>query len=200
LDLFKKKVQQQQSDEELMVEVISHHSHHALTQLHARYSRKLLGYFIRMLHNDKDKAQDFVQDLFLKIMEKKHLYNPEKRFYTWMFTIAGNMCKTEYRKPMLQKISDDDYELNSVASHGENLVEKAKFKKLLRKSIHELEHHHKTVFILRYMEHFSLNEIAEVTETSVGTVKSRLFYATRKMAEQLKEYDPRYESNLFKMI
>ena len=49
------------------------------------------------------------------------------------------------------------------------------------------------------MEKFSLNEIAEITETSVGTVKSRLFYATKKMAELLKEFDPRYENNLFKM-
>ena len=182
-----------------MVEVINHHSHHALTQLHARYSRKLLGYFIRMLHNDQEKAQDFVQDLFLKILEKKHLYNPEKRFYTWVFTIAGNMCKTSYRRPLMQSISADDYELNSLASHGEDLLEKARFKKQLRESLNSLEYHHKTVFILRYMEHFSLNEIAEITETSLGTVKSRLFYATRKMAEQLKAYDPRYESNLFKL-
>lgn len=187
------------SDEELMVEIIDHHSHPALTLLHARYSRKLLGYFIRMLNNDKEKAQDFVQDIFLKLIEKKHLYNPEKKFYTWIFTIASNMCKTEYRKPFLQSISDDDYELNSLALHSEDLIEKARFRSLLKTSLQNLEHHHKTVFILRFMEKFSLNEIAEITETSLGTVKSRLFYATKKMSEQLKEYDPRYESNLFKL-
>ncbi len=187
------------SDEELMFEIIVHHSHPALTLLHARYSKKLLGYFIKMLNNDKEKAQDFVQDLFLRIMEKKHLFDPEKRFYTWMFTIASNMCKTEYRKPFLKSISDDDYELNSLAINSEDRMEKERFRQLLRESMQNLEHHHKTVFILRFMEKFSLNEIAEITETSLGTVKSRLFYATRKMAEQLKEYDPRYESSLFKM-
>lgn len=186
------------SDEELMVEIIVHHSHAALTLLHARYSRKLLGYFIRML-NDKDKAQDFVQDIFLRIMEKKHLFDPEKRFYTWVFTIASNMCKTEYRKPFLQSVSDDEHDLGHLAVTTEDHTEKERFRKLLRKSLHELEHHHKTVFILRFMEKFSLNEIAAITETPVGTVKSRLFYATKQMAEQLKEYDPRYENNLFKM-
>lgn len=187
------------SDEELMVEIIVHHSHAALTLLHERYSRKLLGYFIRMLNNDREKAQDFVQDIFLKLMEKKHLFDPEKKFYTWIFTIASNMCKTEYRKPFSQSVSSDEYELNALAVTGEDQLEKERFRKLLKQSIQNLEHHHKTVFILRFMEKFSLNEISEITETSLGTVKSRLFYATRKMAEQLKEYDPRYESDLFKM-
>lgn len=182
-----------------MVEIIVHHSHPALTILHARYSRKLLGYFIKMLNNDKEKAQDFVQDIFLKLMEKKHLFDPDKKFYTWIFTIASNMCKTEYRKPFSQSISDDEYELSALAFQTEDRIEKERFRKLLKQSLHNLEHHHKTVFILRFMEKFSLNEIAEITETSLGTVKSRLFYATRKMAEQLKEYDPRYESSLFKI-
>ena len=73
-----------------MVEVIDHHSPIALTELHRRYSSKLLGYFIKMMHHDQALAQDFVQELFLRILEKKHLYDPEKKFYTWVFTIARN--------------------------------------------------------------------------------------------------------------
>lgn len=189
----------QKSDEELMVLIMDHHSHPALIELHKRYSKKLLGYFIKMLNKDVEKAQDFVQDLFLKIMEKKHLFDPEKKFYTWIFTIASNMCKTAYRNPFLQRISEDGYEMNSKASLGDNLAEKEYFNILLEKSLNNLEEHHKTTFILRFMEHFSLQEIAEITETSLGTVKSRLFYATQKMAKELKEYNPKFESNLFKL-
>ena len=190
---------QQKSDEALMVEVINHHSHAAITDLHARYSRKLLGYFIRMLNHDTELAQDFVQEIFLKILEKKHLYDPTKKFYTWIFTIASNMCKTEFRKPFSTSISADEYELTTRAGLGEDLLEKQRFNALLEKSLQQLELHHKTVFVLRYIELFSLQEIAEITDTSLGTVKSRLFYATRKMTAQLKAYDPRYENNLFKM-
>ena len=86
------------SDEELMRDIISHHSHPAITELHRRYSPKLMGYFYNMLHKQEEIAQDFVQDLFLKILEKKHLYDPTKKFYTWVFTVASNMCKTSYRK------------------------------------------------------------------------------------------------------
>mgnify|MGYP001596748767 CR=1 FL=1 len=89
----------QQSDEELMVQVMDHHSSFsakqaeaALVELHHRYSKKLLGYFIKMLHKDVDLAQDFVQDIFLKLMEKKHLFDPNKKFYSWIFTIALTRC------------------------------------------------------------------------------------------------------------
>jgi RNA polymerase sigma-70 factor (ECF subfamily) len=187
------------SDEELMVQVMDHHSHPAIVELHSRYSQKLLGYFMKMLNKDLDLSQDFVQEIFLKILEKKHLYDPSKKFYTWLFTIASNMCKTSYRRVPFNRISDDGYELNQSIHLNENLADKENFKQLLHESIETLEFGQKTVFVLRYMEQFSLNEIAEIMEISTGTVKSRLFYATQKIAKQLSIYDPQYESNLFKL-
>lgn len=183
------------SDEELMREVIAHHSHPAITELHRRYSPKLMGYFYKMLNKQEETAQDYVQELFLKILEKKHLYDPSKKFYTWIFTVASNMCKTSYRNQYV--IS---YEEN-LTEHGhltEDLAEKERFHAHLEKSMSNLEHAHKTVFVLRHMEHFSLQEIADITEVSLGTVKSRLFYATQKMVEQLKIYEPAGLDQLFK--
>ena len=194
----------QQSDEQLMVQLMDHHSpssakqaEAALVELHARYSKKLLGYFIKMLNKDVDLAQDFVQELFLKIMEKKHLFDPEKKFYSWVFAIASNMCKTAYRHH--GKLVELNAENSKLAVLDDNTVEKKLFLSALQKSIDELEHYHKTVFVLRYLEHFSLNEIADITESSLGTVKSRLFYATRKITESLKHYDPSFETHVFKM-
>jgi len=187
------------TDEELMVQIMDHHSHTAIMELHRRYSQKLLGYFIKMLQKDVDLAQDFVQEIFLRILEKKHLFDPEKKFYTWLFTIASNMCKTSYRRALINSLSNDGYELNRFSNLADDLAEKAHFKQLLDKSIEALYYGQKTVFVLRYMEHFSLQEISDIMETSLGTVKSRLFYATQKIAQQLKEFDPRYESQLFKL-
>ncbi len=186
-----------------MVQIMDHHprsaekANAALVELHARYSKKLLGYFIKMLNKDVDLAQDFVQELFLKIMEKKHLFDPEKKFYSWVFTIASNMCKTAYRHH--GKLVELNTETSRLGTLDENTFEKKQFLSALQKSIDELEHYHKTVFVLRYLEHFSLNEIAEITESSLGTVKSRLFYATRKITERLKHYDPSFETQLFKL-
>lgn len=187
----------QLSDEELMVRVMDHHSHAALVELHKRYSRKLLGYFIKMLNKDADLAQDFVQELFLKLMEKKHLFDPNKKFYSWIFAIASNMCKTAYRHQ--GKTIPLHPEFNHPGALAENLAEKQWFLSALQDAIDSLEHHHKTVFVLRYLEHFPLGEIAEITETSLGTVKSRLFYATKKITDQLKHFDPSFETTLFKL-
>ncbi len=187
-----------------MVQVMDHHSplstkqaEAALVELHHRYSKKLLGYFIKMLNKDVDLAQDFVQDIFLKLMEKKHLFDPNKKFYSWIFTIASNMCKTAYRHH--GKTVSLYPEMNHPSGLAENLVEKQLFLKALQEGIDRMEHHHKTVFVLRYLEHFPLNEIAEITESSLGTVKSRLFYATKKMSDQLKHFDPSFETTLFKL-
>lgn len=182
-----------------MSRLIKANDNKALTELHNRYASKLLGFFIKMFKGDVAKSQDFLQDLFLKLIEKKQLFDTNKKFYTWIFTIASNMCKTEFRKPHFQSISGDNFEHENLLISDENLIDKKIFKKVLKQSVHGLEINHKTVFILRYNEKFSLKEISDITETSVGTVKSRLFYATKKITEQLKDYNPKYDSNLFKI-
>ena len=185
------------SDEALMVLVMDQNAHAALEELHRRYSKRLLGYFIKMLNKDVDLAQDFVQDLFLKIMEKKHLYDPNKKFYSWIFAIASNQCKTAYRH--FGKTIELHPEQHDQVKLDESAFEKKQFLADLQLTIDQLEHIHKEVFVLRFLEHFSLQEIAEITDVQVGTVKSRLFNATKKVAEQLKRYNPKHEGNLFKM-
>lgn len=188
-----------QTDEELMVLIQDHHSHSAIVELHKRYSGRLLGYFIKMLNRDVDLAQDFVQELFLKILEKNHQFDTSKKFYTWVFTIASNMCKTAYRKTGVSVSFENDKHEHIQAHYGENRAEKELFKKALELSVSQLEEHHKQAFVLRYLEQFSLNEIAEIAETSIGTVKSRLFYATKKVTQGLAAFDPSFEINLFKL-
>lgn len=180
-----------------MAEIIRHHSSVAITELHRRYSKRLLGYFIKMLQRDAETANDFVQEIFLRILEKKHLYDPSKPFYTWLFTIASNMCKTAYRRTPMIALTETH--TNRQQTMADDLAEKAHFQARMKESLALLEHHHRTVFVLRYMEQFSLNEIADITETSLGTVKSRLFYATQKMTQHLRDFDPTYESTYFKL-
>ncbi|CAG5081792.1 RNA polymerase sigma factor YlaC [Parvicella tangerina] len=187
------------SDEELMRLFQKKNHQKAITELYARYADRLLGYFIKMLYGDESKAQDFLQDLFVKVIEKKHLFNPEKRFYTWVFTIASNMCKTSFRKGIMTEVNDSHSLLLKISTEDQPSLNRKAFRKLLRKEIHLLEHHHKVVFILRHLENFSLLEIAEITDTSIGTVKSRLFYATKIISKQLKQYSPDHWQDTFKI-
>ena len=152
-----------------------------------------------MLNRDADMAQDFVQELFLKILEKKHQFDPNKKFYTWVFTVASNMCKTAYRSNGRSVAYETAKHENISVQYGENRAEKELFKQALEVSIMQLEEHHKQAFVLRYLEQFSLNEIADIAEISVGTVKSRLFYATKIVTKDLEAFDPSLETSLFKL-
>lgn len=175
------------SDEQLMARMIENGDHSCLTVLYNRYAQRLLGFFLKMFKGDVPKSQDFLQELFIKVFEKRQQFDTSKKFYTWVFTIASNMCKTEFRKTPTENI-DDHPEVNQKATYDIDETDRKYLKKRLKNEIQSLTDEHRSAFILRYIEGFSIQEIADITEANVGTVKSRLFYATKKLAHQLKDY------------
>jgi RNA polymerase sigma-70 factor (ECF subfamily) len=187
------------SDEELMVLLASKRKNEALTELHSRYAKRILGFFIRMFKGDQAKSQDFTQDLFLRVFEKHAQFNPERKFYTWMYVIASNMCKTEFRKLPDLQIPENESTISLGSKWNENIVDKALFQTELKKAIEQLEEYHQIAFVLRYMQELSIKEIAEITEVSEGTVKSRLFYATKKITVKLELFNPTKENDIFKI-
>ncbi len=187
------------TDEQLMELLSSKRCNEALTELHQRYAKKVLGFFVRMFQGDVSKSQDFVQYLFMRIMNKHHQFDTSKKFYTWMFTIASNMCKSEFRKPKRDSLSNDAFELNDLAEWNDNGLDKEAFRLALKNAIEALQENHKEAFFLRFIEELSVKDIAEITNVSEGTVKSRLFYATKKVTAQLSDFNPKKHEAIFKM-
>lgn len=186
------------TDEELMSLFKSKGHKKYIEEIYKRYSPKLLGYFFRMFHGDHDKAQDLLQDLFVKVIEKKHQFDSSKKLYSWIFTIASNTCKSNFRK-LENRNTFREYPIEKTPlQYDENLYDKTVFKTALKDGINRLTYKHKVVFILRYNEGFSVKEIAEITEVSEGTVKSRLYYATQYISDYIKEFAPTNESHIFK--
>lgn len=182
------------SDEALMIRIARNSDREALAELYRRYGKQLLHFLIKLLNGDRERAQDFLQDIFILIFEKSNMFDPEKRFYTWLFTIAHNKCSNWFRDSKFVDIGSDLEKLN-MQTVNLFFVENHELKKELRLAIHALAYQQKVVFILRHIEKFSLAEIAVITETSVGTVKSRLFYATQNMAAKMNTY---YHENYLK--
>jgi RNA polymerase sigma factor (sigma-70 family) len=180
------------SDERLM-ELIVRGDERAFGALYDRYQRKLMTYFSRMLWNDRERAQDFVQELFTKVAQKPQSYDPQRPFSTWLYSVANNMCKNEYRREGIRKNAVPHLKADTEhvpASHGEG-VDKAYFRDRLDQELDRLEPDHKATFVMRYHEDMAIKEIAGVFGISEGTVKSRLFYTLKKLAERLNEFDPR---------
>ena len=181
------------TDEELMIEVIKGNDR-AFSEIYDRYSKMMLNYFYKMLWQDREKAEDFMQELFTKIIHKPELFNVTKSFKTWIFSVAHNMCKNEYRKQEVRKGTSNNLNENITVANNEispdQRYDTNVFNDRLKEELALLSSNHRTTFILRFKQDMSIKEIAEVMETSEGTVKSRIFYTLKKLSEQLDEFKP----------
>ena len=191
--IFQKQVKQL-SDEELM-KLLSKGNQKAFDEIYLRYSDVLFGYFMKMLARDKEKCEDMVHDLFAKIIRKPDYFNVNRSFRTWVFSVACNMCKNEYKRMSVRKhVSNDVEPTKSLQAESDTLkkVHESTFSESFYKALNALDEKHKNVFALRHFEGLSMKEIAETLEINEGTVKSRLFYATKTLAKELKEFNPIY--------
>ncbi|MEZ4826964.1 MAG: RNA polymerase sigma factor [Bacteroidia bacterium] len=189
---FFQPVYEQCSDEALM-KLVAEHDERGFDELYRRYADRMLHYFWRTLNRDEEKAQDFLQELFTKIVEKPYLFQTDKRFSTWIYSVASNMVKNEYRSREVRKIMtnmDDMSYLQVVENPDENSIDRRLFALQLENELENLSDNHRDVFVLRYQEDLSIREISEVMGCSEGTIKSRLFYSLRKLANGLKTFDP----------
>jgi RNA polymerase sigma-70 factor (ECF subfamily) len=181
-----------QTDEQLMT-AMSKGDKMAFDELYKRFAGQLRGYFQKMLWQDKEKAEDFVHDLFAKLIRNPDYFDVNRSFKTWLFSVASNMCKNEYKKQEVRKnTSNGIEEYRSVSSTNDVVseVQDAQFKQAFEKCLSELDEKHREVFTLRHFDGLSMKEISEVMEINEGTVKSRLFYATKQLSEQLKAFNP----------
>jgi len=179
---------QKKSDEELM-RLIQRGNSNAMTELYHRYSRKLLRYFFRMLWKDEARAQDFLHDLFVKVIENAGRFNTDRKFSTWLYSVAHNMCKNEYRKQAFrQALGADHFSAERSEDVTQQQMEALEFQHVLDQALEKLDEEDKHLFMLRYEMEMPLEEIALLLDCPLGTVKSRLFYVKRKLAGLLYKY------------
>lgn len=182
------------SDEDIM-RLTAKGDGRAFNEIYERYSSRLLNYFYRMLWKDREKAEDFMHDLFTKLVNRPELYNPERPFKTWVFSVANNMCKNEYKKQEVRKNTSNGLDHHHVVGEtgGEVVagLDKDKFNEVLDSEIEQLDEKHKSTFIMRFKDEMSIKEISEILDISEGTVKSRIFYTLKKLAPKLQMFDPK---------
>ncbi|MBU2019450.1 MAG: RNA polymerase sigma factor [Bacteroidetes bacterium] len=192
---FFKKTYRLLSDEDLMLD-ISKGNHAAFTELYERYSKVLYQFFFVRMWKDSEKAEDFVQDLMTKLIQNPKSFDLSRSFKTWIFSIANNMVKNEYKKQAVRSgmhsFDADAMAYSISADSEEKKVEDALFKEAFDKQLNVLDIKHREVFELRHVLGFSNKEIAELMEINEGTVKSRVFYAIKELSQLLNEYKPSY--------
>ena len=179
------------TDEELM-SLLTHGGQSAFDELYKRYSKPLLNFFFRMLGNDREKAEDMLHDLFLKVIEKPESFDGTKKFSTWFCTLAGNLIKNEYRSRQTRN-EHLQHSINAISEPFElnnEQLDRQLFDQRLQAELDQQDADTRLIFNLRFVEEMSVKQIAEIMECPEGTVKSRLFYLTKQLSKKLSAYKP----------
>ena len=159
-----------------------------------RYQTRLLNFVYRIV-GDRERAEDLVQEVFVRVYRHLGRFDRSKKFSTWIYTIASNLAKNELRNrsrnplvlftSMTKGWEDEErpLEFEDPSSRPDDLFRKRHVRELVETSVAQLPTHHREVFMLREIEGRSYEEIAEITHCNLGTVKSRLNRARNSFAE-----------------
>ncbi len=159
------------------------------------YQGRVFGLCLKLTGN-RDDAEDLAQEVFIRAFHSLKGFRLEADFGTWLHRIAVNMwlnIKKKNSRVILvsldEPISTEDgeviREMADPGASGDPLasLEETEFRGLVRKALDQLTQEHKSVLVLRDMEGYSYEEIAEITQCSLGTVKSRINRARQAMRE-----------------
>ena len=166
----------------------------AFGELVRRYDGRLVN-FVHRTVGDRERAQDLVQETFVRVYRHIQRFDQSKKFSTWIYTIASNLAKNELRNrsrnPLIlfqtiKKNWDADHrplEWEDDRPKPDDLYRRRHLKEIVEKAVAELPEHHRVVFVLREIDGRSYEEIAEISNTNLGTVKSRLNRARNNFAQ-----------------
>ena len=155
----------------------------AFQRLYDRYRDRLI-HFITRKTGDGDRAQDLVQEAFIRVTRHLHRFDTSKKFSTWVYTIASNLSKNELRNRSRSPL----VLFQRLTMRPVDLYRKRFLRRLVEDTVKELPEHHRLVFRLRELEGKSYEEISEITGVNLGTVKSRLHRARNSFAQRIEPF------------
>lgn len=158
-----------------------------------RYQGQLINFVGRLL-NDRNTAEDIVQETFLRVYRNKHRYKEIAKFSTWIYTIAGNLARTELRRRKIRNFfsisqrgeGEKDYEIPDADINVEKSVESGLVKDMIMREIMELPVYFREVIILRDIQDLAYEEISQILNVPLGTVKSRVNRGRSQIQKRLK--------------
>src|SRR5450631_1770994 len=186
------------SEELVLVRAAKGGDDKAFGELVKRYDRNVFRIAQHITQNRED-AEDVVQDAFLKAYQNLKNFQEQSKFYTWLVRIAVNeaLMRLRRRRPERMVSLDEDIkteddsmprEVADWAPNPEQLYSQGELKEILGKTIQGLPPSFRTVFVLRDVEGLSTEETADALDLSVPAVKSRLLRARLQLRERLTKY------------
>ena len=160
----------------------------AFTEIVNRYEKKVFFIIKRML-NDDDETADATQEVFIKVHSSLKGFRGDANLYTYIYRIATNVAISYLRKRKVRAVVRLDETITNILTGGnepQREADQSELKKLVAQAVTALPVQQRQVFILRFYEELSYEEIAQVMRRSVGALKANYFHAMKKIGEYLK--------------
>jgi RNA polymerase sigma-70 factor (ECF subfamily) len=177
-----------ENDDEKLILLCQKGKIRAFETLVNRYKKN--AYFIALgLVGNSDDAFDLSQEAFVRVYKSIDKYNGRSKFFPWFYTILTNLCKNHLKKQDIRRKYLNNELAREKLSQPEELEiesEKEDLKQKLLEEIEKLPFKFKEIIVLKHFRGFSYREISETLGIPVGSVMSRLYYARKKLKENLK--------------
>jgi RNA polymerase sigma-70 factor, ECF subfamily len=178
-----------ESDEDL-VRQFQNGNRDAFRQLVERNQDKVRSIILYTL-NRGDVVDDIAQDVFIKVYKALDSFRFDSKFYTWLYRITVNKCRDELRKRRLKRFIPLHHSSDDEPRKIDSLVTEQQhddFRDVVHSALRKLPVRQREIIILKDIQDYSYEEIAEILHCEMGTVKSRLSRARAVMRKLLESY------------
>lgn len=174
--------------DEALVQAIKFGNQEAMDQLVRKWYPRIYAYVLRMAGKEAD-AYDITQETFLSMVKAIENFKPWSRFQSWLFTIAHNKCMDFFRLQGVVNVNTEllDEETHKTTAADIDIEEMIINAVAVDNALKELSVMHREVIVLYYFNGFNTRQIAQMTDTPITTIKSRLTVAKKLLADHLKE-------------
>ncbi len=176
-------------DKELLVKIRHPETRSYGFNLLVREYQKRIYWHVRKMVIDHDDADDITQEVFIKIHKSIEKFREDAQLYTWIYRIATNECLTflqRKKKRFFLPIGDLEGELTAKLTSSTHISgEEVQFK--LQKALLKLPDKQRLVFNMKYFDDMPYEQIAQITDTSVGALKASYHHAVKKIESFLSQ-------------
>ena len=176
----------QATSDEVLIERIAKGDRLAMQVLFARHHVRVYRFVLRLVGN-QSVAEDLISEVFLDVWRQADRFEGRSAVSTWMLAIARFKALSALRKKPEEELDEETASaIEDTADDPEVAMQKKDTSKVLRKCLEALSPEHREIIDLVYYHEKSVEEVAEIVGIPENTVKTRMFYARKKLAELLK--------------